>query len=240
MPRCLQVKITTRRAFDQGQLSGAELVQLLHGLARMPRYAPNHGWLAAAAEASLPHLPSMTPGEQTKQRGCAWQTAGWADDSYRGLLTCWWHSETTLGSNCHGRCNVRAESQPVPHTAHTSSCLYCAASFPHPVGQHYKTRHKAVLCRLLQVLLSTCCCPSWPLSSAPMNRGWQQPSPTCKRPCQHTWPSSSSSTSAHEPAAAPVAVVAAPRSSSTSSSKSRSGCCFCHPWTCSSWPKSSC
>jgi hypothetical protein len=59
----LQVKILTRRAFDEGQLSGAELVQLMHGLARMPRYAPNQGWLAAAAKATQHHLQDMTPGE---------------------------------------------------------------------------------------------------------------------------------------------------------------------------------
>lgn len=60
---CLQVKGSTRRAFDQAQLSGAELVQLMHGMARMPRYAPNTGWLAAVARASQQHLQDLTPGE---------------------------------------------------------------------------------------------------------------------------------------------------------------------------------
>jgi len=58
----LQVKIVTRRAFDQRQLSGAELVQLMHGLARMPRYAPNQGWLAALAKATQRQLKDLTPG----------------------------------------------------------------------------------------------------------------------------------------------------------------------------------
>lgn len=86
---CLQVKITTRRAFDQGELSGAELVQLLHGLARMPRYAPNQGWLAAAAEATLHHLQGMTPGELAitlgKGRGCGWPQSGHMDCSLLSL-----------------------------------------------------------------------------------------------------------------------------------------------------------
>lgn len=59
----MQVKILTRRAFDQDQLSASELVQLMHGLARMPRYAPNQGWLAALAKASQQQLQELTPGE---------------------------------------------------------------------------------------------------------------------------------------------------------------------------------
>lgn len=53
----------TRRAFDQGQLSGEDLVKLMHGLARMPRYAPNTGWLAALATATQQQLQDITPGE---------------------------------------------------------------------------------------------------------------------------------------------------------------------------------
>lgn len=53
----------TRRTFDQGQLSGADLVKLMHGLARMPRYTPNTGWLAALAAATQQQLQTLTPGE---------------------------------------------------------------------------------------------------------------------------------------------------------------------------------
>jgi hypothetical protein len=59
-PHGHQVKILTRRGF--GQLSGLSLVQLLHGLARMPRYAPNQGWLAALTKAAKPQLRALPAG----------------------------------------------------------------------------------------------------------------------------------------------------------------------------------
>lgn len=52
----------TRRTFDQGQLSGPDLVKLMHGLARMPRYTPNTSWLAALAAATQHQLQELTPG----------------------------------------------------------------------------------------------------------------------------------------------------------------------------------
>lgn len=72
----LQVKILTRRAFDRRELQGAELVQLMHGLARMPRYAPNQGWLGAAAAAVQHDLGQLSPGELTDhQLVCCLQCA---------------------------------------------------------------------------------------------------------------------------------------------------------------------
>jgi hypothetical protein len=69
-----QVKIITRRAFDRRELQGAELVQLMHGLARVPRYAPNQGWLAAAAAAVQQDLEQLSPGELTNPLdGAAWR-----------------------------------------------------------------------------------------------------------------------------------------------------------------------
>lgn len=65
LPACLQVKITTRRAF--GQLPALALVQLLHGLARMPRYAPNPGWLLAFTKAVRPQLQNLPAGEGGKR-----------------------------------------------------------------------------------------------------------------------------------------------------------------------------
>ncbi|KAF8068349.1 CYP59 [Scenedesmus sp. PABB004] len=56
-----QVKIITRRAFDAGRLSGPQLARLAHGLARMPRYAPNAGWLAALARQAARRLDELAP-----------------------------------------------------------------------------------------------------------------------------------------------------------------------------------
>lgn len=58
----LQVKIITRRAFDAQELSGPQLSQLMHGLARMPKYAPNAGWLAALCERMKPLLQQVSLG----------------------------------------------------------------------------------------------------------------------------------------------------------------------------------
>ncbi|WIA30745.1 hypothetical protein OEZ86_000811 [Tetradesmus obliquus] len=58
-----QVKIISRRAFDAQELSGPQLMQLMHGLARMPKYAPNAGWLAALCERVKPMLQQISPGE---------------------------------------------------------------------------------------------------------------------------------------------------------------------------------
>jgi hypothetical protein len=58
----LQVKIVSRRAFDAQQLSGLQLVQLMHGLARMPKYAPNAGWLLALCKRMQPLLEQVSPG----------------------------------------------------------------------------------------------------------------------------------------------------------------------------------
>lgn len=60
---CAQVKITTRCAFQQQQLSGGQLVRLMHGMARMPRYAPNAGWLLALAREAQPQLYLLPAGE---------------------------------------------------------------------------------------------------------------------------------------------------------------------------------
>jgi hypothetical protein len=57
-----QVKIISRRAFDAQQLSGLQLVQLMHGLARMPKYAPNAGWLLALCKQVQPLLQQISPG----------------------------------------------------------------------------------------------------------------------------------------------------------------------------------
>jgi hypothetical protein len=56
------VKIISRRAFDAQQLSGLQLVQLLHGLARMPKYAPNAGWLLALCTRIQPLLQQVSAG----------------------------------------------------------------------------------------------------------------------------------------------------------------------------------
>jgi hypothetical protein len=58
----LQVKIISRRAFDARQLSNLQLVQLMHGLARMPKYAPNAGWLLALCMRMQPLMQQVSPG----------------------------------------------------------------------------------------------------------------------------------------------------------------------------------
>jgi hypothetical protein len=58
----LQVKIISRRAFDAQEVTGLQLVQLMHGLARMPKYAPNAGWLLALCERVKPLLQQVSPG----------------------------------------------------------------------------------------------------------------------------------------------------------------------------------
>lgn len=60
----MQVKISTRRAFDRHELAAHHLVRLLHGLARMPRYAPNPGWLLALAQEVRQQMQQLTPGEE--------------------------------------------------------------------------------------------------------------------------------------------------------------------------------
>ncbi len=59
---CLQVKIITRRAFGIHQLSAQQLVELMHGISRMPRYAPNIGWLQALCLEVQRDVRSVTPG----------------------------------------------------------------------------------------------------------------------------------------------------------------------------------
>lgn len=94
MLSCVQVKIITRRVFDRGQLSGAELVQLMHGLARMSKYAPNQGWLAAVATAAQGHLGALSPGKQmhtntnTTSHLCHFGSLCHAARSLRTLLEC--------------------------------------------------------------------------------------------------------------------------------------------------------
>lgn len=62
LPFIQQVKIITRRAFDQHKLSGKQLVRLMHGIARMPRYAPNTGWLQALTRQVQRDISRVTPG----------------------------------------------------------------------------------------------------------------------------------------------------------------------------------
>jgi hypothetical protein len=83
-----QVKINTRREFDQGRLSGAELVQLMHGLARMPRYAPNQGWLAAVTKAAQHHLGDLAPGAPSTTLYCMYRLYCWMQPACRCTLYC--------------------------------------------------------------------------------------------------------------------------------------------------------
>lgn len=53
----------TRRAFDEHQLSGQHLVQLMHGISRMPRYAPNTSWTQALVQEVQRDIIQVAPGE---------------------------------------------------------------------------------------------------------------------------------------------------------------------------------
>jgi hypothetical protein len=57
------IKSLARVRLKQQQYTGQQIVVLLHGMARLPRYCPNAEWLAAFAAALQPHLPSLKPGE---------------------------------------------------------------------------------------------------------------------------------------------------------------------------------
>eukprot|EP00775_Hariotina_reticulata_P005825 gene5825-6066_t len=58
-----QVKQISRRAMAAQDLSGQHLVALMHGLARMPKYAPNSGWLSLLSDHVQQHMGQLQPGE---------------------------------------------------------------------------------------------------------------------------------------------------------------------------------
>jgi len=58
------LKIALRRMLRQRQLSGRELVMVMHGLSRMePAYWPNEGWMMVFVAQVRPHLRQLPPGD---------------------------------------------------------------------------------------------------------------------------------------------------------------------------------
>jgi hypothetical protein len=67
-PLLTMMKDRALRKMKQGGFSGQQLVQLMFGLARMPKYAPNKRWLLVYAKALEPHLRRIPPGKTSADK----------------------------------------------------------------------------------------------------------------------------------------------------------------------------